>query len=168
VAFSVMLRVASALLSYGLLLLLVSACCLGPNATGPEIRDLSPLGISVELTGHTGGPSGSGFSFTSGDGSSTIEVTPAVAGAPAATRSPTELLGPVEVQWTRPFSYAGMSGFESRALEYASQRTHWVGALDGPRGPIWIHLSTDTHWVPGPTDGDLGWQTLRDGVRLVP
>ena len=156
---------------------MLAGCCLGGGGGGgsssaPVSHRLDPYGISISLSAaHTGGATPTGYTFTSGDGSSTVQVTAAAPGVPAAQRSPTELLpGTVaEVQWSRPATFGGLPGVESRVLERSpAARAHWIGAVDGPRGVVWVHLFTDAHWVPGPTDGDLGWTTLRDSVRPAP
>lgn len=151
--------------------LLVSGCCGGSSrSTAPVTQRFETLGISIETRGHTGGPVQNGYMFTSGDSSSITFVHAAAPGLPASQRSPGELLpgATIEVQWQRPVMIGGMPGFESRVIERAPmQQVHWIGALDGPRGPVWIHLVTDQRWITGPTVGDLGWQTLRDSVRRL-
>ena len=156
-------------MSIGVLLLLCAACCLGGGATSRQTHRLDPLGISVDLpTSHTGGASGAGYLFTSGDGSSTIQVAAAGPGGPAQTRTATEIVPGAVVQWSRAASVGGMTAQETRLSDPMRMRTHWVGAFDGPRGVVWVDLSTDTSWVPGPTDGDVAWTALRDGIRAAP
>lgn len=151
------------------LFLLCAACCLGGGATSRQTHRLDPLGISMDLpTSHTGGASGTGYLFTSSDGSSTIQISAAAAGGPANTRTATEIVPGAVVQWSRAVSAGGMTGLESRLDDPMRMRTHWVGAFDGPRGVVWVDLSTATSWVPGPTDGDVAWTTLRDGIRAAP
>jgi len=153
-------------------LLVAGCCCPGGGSAPPVTYRLDPFGISIALSAqHTGGASPVGYAFTSGDGSGTIQVTAAAPGAPAAQRAPTEILpgAMTTVQWARPASFAGMQGVEWRVHEsFPAQRVHWIGAIDGPRGVVWLHAYTDARWVPGPTDGDLAWTTLRDSVRMAP
>ncbi len=152
---------------------LVAGCCLGGGggSTPLSTHRLDPYGFSIDLSAaHTGGATPAGYSFRSGDGSSTVQALAAAPGAAAAQRSPLELMpgATTEVQWSRPATFGGLPGLESRVVERApAERTHWIGSIDGPRGVVWLHLFADTRWVPGPTDGDLGWTTLRDSVRPV-
>lgn len=140
------------------------ACGMSGSDDGSVTR-LEPWGLELELARFTGGaqPDGS-YRFTSADGSSTVTVSAAAPGAPAAQRQPTEIASG-SVQWSRPRQYDGMSGMEARLTDERAGRVHWVGAIDAPAGVVWLHLETSTEWIDTPTRGDPGWETCARGVR---
>lgn len=159
------LRVGSALV----LSFLVLACCFGGGSSAASnTTRLDPWGVELDHGSFVGGalPDGS-YLFTSGDGSSTLTISAATPGVPAASRQPTDLLGHLAaVQWTRPRSYAGMSGVEARVNDTAQGQVHWIGAFDAPSGAVVVlRLSTSAQWIDTPTRGDPGWETLALGVH---
>jgi hypothetical protein len=147
---------------------LVLACCFGGSGAASNTTRLDPWGVELDHGSFVGGalPDGS-YLFTSSDGSSTLTVSAALPGVPAASRQPTDLLGhAANVQWTRPRTYAGMSGIEARVNDTAQGQVHWIGAFDAPTGAVVVlRLSTSTQWIDTPTRGDPGWETLALGVR---
>jgi hypothetical protein len=145
-------------------------CGGGDDAT--TTHRLDSYGISFERpSNHVGGPTTSGYAWTSSDGSSYSYVMPAPAGPPAAQRDPATLVPGVTsstVQWSRPVTIDGMSGIEARVIETAPQaRVHWIAALDAPQGTILLWLVTDQRWVTDPTFGDRGWTALKNGVHRL-
>lgn len=154
------------------LILLSAGCCFGGTGNEWVTHRLEPYGISIDLAaGEAGGPAGPGYLFTSGDASSTVTVTPALPGGPAATRTVHDILpgASAVVEWTRPCAFGDMTGTETRALEsFPHARVHWMGAVDAPSGVVFIDLATDQRWITSPTAGDLAWTTLRDSVRRAP
>ena len=169
------LQLAVAVLS---LTLVATGCCCGTRDTGSgsaastrTTHRLDPYGISIDLTGHTGGATPNGYSFSSSDGSTTTQVHPAPPGPPAAQRDPVALLQQLgaqvaTAQWQRPATIGGMSAIEARVVETApAARVHWIAIIDAPAGPLVLHLFTDQRFVPDPTFGDLGWTTVTSSVR---
>lgn len=153
-------------LSFATLALLVLACCFGGGASGPTVTRLDPWGVELEHSSVGGLQADGSYLFTSEDGSSTVVVQAAPPGGPAASRDALALLGhPVTVQWTRPRSYAGMSGMEARVSDVSAGQVTWVGAFDAPGGVVMMRLSTSSQWIDTPTRGDPGWETLATGVR---
>jgi hypothetical protein len=160
------------LLGLALLSAMTSACCFGGTGASWVTHRLDPYGISIDLApGEVGGPAGAGYLFTSGDGSSTVAITPASPGGPAASRTVHDFLpgASTTVEWTRPFAYGDMTGTETRATEsFPHARVHWIGAIDAPAGVVFIDLATDQRFITGPTEGDRAWTTLRGSVRRAP
>lgn len=154
--------------SFTILGLLVGACCFGGSTPATQATRLEPWGLELTHGTFTGGlqPGGT-YLFTSGDGSSTVTISAAAPGGPAASRQPTEIASG-QVQWSRPRSYAGLSGMEARLTDLAAGRVHWVGAVDAPGGVVWMHLETSTEWIDTPTRGDPGWETLANGLHSAP
>lgn len=153
-------------ISFTALTFLVLACCFGGSGRAATVTRLDPFGLELEHS-FTGGAQADGsYAFTSGDGSSTLTVSAAPPGGPAATRVATDLLGhAAEVQWTRPRSYAGMSGMEARVNDVLAGQVHWIGAIDAPGGVVVMRLTTSSQWIDTPTRGDPGWETLATGLR---
>jgi hypothetical protein len=154
-------------LSFSALALLVLACCFGgTSGGGGSVTRLDPWGLELQHAFH-GGPLPDGsYAFTSSDGSSTLTVAAAPPGGPAASRVATDLLGhAADVQWTRPRTYAGMSGMEARLNDVLAGQVHWIGAIDAPGGVVVMRLSTSSQWIDTPTRGDPGWETLASGLR---
>ncbi len=164
------------LASVGLLVLFLfsNACCFGgaSSSSARVAHRLDPYGVSIDLApGETGGPAGAGYLFTSGDASSTIAITSAGPGGPAATRSVHDVLlgASTQVEWTRPCAFGDLMGTETRVIEsFPHARVHWIGAIDAPSGVLFVDLATDQRWITTPTMGDLAWTTLRDSVRRAP
>lgn len=157
-------------LSFAALTFLVLACCFGGSGGGgSSVTRLDPWGIELAHTMTGGARADGSYVFTSGDGSSTLTVSAAPAGGPAASRVATDLLGhAAEVQWTRPRTYAGMSGMEARLNDVLAGQVHWIGAIDAPGAVVVLRLSTSSQWIDTPTRGDPGWETLALGVRRAP
>ncbi|MBX7190919.1 MAG: hypothetical protein K1X94_02620 [Sandaracinaceae bacterium] len=161
-----MLRSIVRALSFVVLALLVLACCFGGGGGGPTVTRLDPWGVELESS-FSGGvqPDGS-YLFTSGDGSSSLVVQAAPPAGPAAGREALALLGhPATVQWTRPRTYAGMSGMEARVNDTVAGQVVWIGAFDAPGGVVVMRLSTSSQWIDSPTRGDPAWESLAMGVR---
>jgi hypothetical protein len=153
-------------LSFLTLALLVLACCFGGSSGGPTVTRLDPWGLELQHSFSGGAQPDGSYVFVSGDGSSTLTVSAAPAGGPAASRAATDLLGhPADVQWTRPRTYGGMSGMEARLNDVLAGQVHWIGAIDAPGGVVVMRLSTSSQWIDTPTRGDPGWETLATGLR---
>ncbi len=157
-------------LSLTVLSLLVLACCFGGSSAASNSTRLEPWGVELDHGSFVGGalPDGS-YVFTSGDGSSTLTISAGLPGVAAAARQPTDLLGHVAtVQWTRPRTYAGMSGVESRLNDTTLNQVHWIGAFDAPGGVVVMRLSTSSAYIDNATRGDPAWEALALGVRPAP
>lgn len=157
------------LLAY--LALLVVACCGGCPGFGfdqPESQSLDPYPITLVLpAGFEPTRSGARVVLTDAEDPRVVSVFSAAPGGDASTRSASEVLpgATFTVEWTRPCTFDGMTGTESRVVETAPEaRVHWIGALDAPGGVLFIDVAADAdvHFTPS---GDALWTQLRDSVR---
>jgi hypothetical protein len=154
-----------------LVMVACSGCCPGFGFDQPETQSLDPHPITLVLpAGFEPTRSGDRVVLTDVEDPRVVSVFSAAPGGDASTRSASEVLpgATFTVEWTRPFTYDGMTGTESRVVETAPEaRVHWIGALDGPGGVLFIDMAADAdvHFTPS---GDDLWTQLRDSVRRVP
>jgi hypothetical protein len=148
------------------LMVLLVACS---SSTSDRVTHrLDPFGISLDLGAReVGGRAGAGYLFTSDDATSTVAIT-SLPGARASERSIHDMLpgATADVAWTRPFSFDGMEGTETRAVEtFPHDRVHWIGVVDAPSGGVLVDLATDAAHVATPTAGDDAWIVLRGSIH---
>lgn len=148
---------AAVVLSSSLALSVASCCFAGPRARPATItHDLERLGVRVTLPGeYRGGEIGSpgGYTFVSARGERTFTFDDRLAGIPTSVEGAERF---VVERHDDTVLASGPATFGPFAGSFARGASHgWIGLFDGPRGPVWVTLTTQ---APADATDEAAWQ----------